>query len=104
MFHRSIHCHQEREEQTKKQRLQRVPTQPLVSVSVDMSVAGLQDDGGMDVPDTDGRAGSGDAALISENRALRQALAERDARLAALAARLDGRDDQPGNGTTGSRT
>ena len=58
----------------------------------------------MDVPGTDGRACSGDAALIAENRAFRQTLAERDARLAALAARLDERDDQPGNGTTGSRT
>ena len=78
----------------KKQRLRRVPTRPSVSVSADMSVAGLQDDGGMDVPGTDGRAGSGDAALIAENRALRQALAERDARLAALAARLDEGDNR----------
>ena len=48
----------------------------------------------MDVPGTDGRVGSGDAALIAENRALREALAERDARLAAFADLLAERDNR----------
>ena len=74
--------------------MRRIPTRHSVSVSADMAVADLLDDGGMDVSGMDGRAESGRAALISEILVLGKSLAERDTRLAALAARLGESNDQ----------